>query len=96
MAFVLSASAAYAHGGMAGPEELGRPLGASVVLAFISYWTVILWPARKSRGEGPAAGPRPRKRLRRPSANRAVDVASTARVEASREARRFSALSGSK
>ena len=43
-----SASSAFAHGGMAGPDELGRPLGAAAAIAFICYWAVILWPERKS------------------------------------------------
>jgi len=42
-----SATAARAHGGMVGPEELGPPLTISMALAFASYWLVILWPAKK-------------------------------------------------
>lgn len=38
---------AYAHGGMAGPDELGPPMAVSGVLAFISYWVVLLWPRRQ-------------------------------------------------
>jgi len=45
-----SASAGFAHGGMAGPDELGRPLGLSIAIAFVCYWVVILWPARKPGG----------------------------------------------
>ena len=45
-----SASVGFAHGGMAGPDELGRPLGLSVAIAFVCYWAVILWPSRK-RGD---------------------------------------------
>ena len=41
------ATAAHAHGGMVGPEELGPPLTISMVLAFASYWLVMLWPAKK-------------------------------------------------
>lgn len=40
-------SAALAHGGMAGPDELGPPLFTSAALAFICYWVVIFWPASK-------------------------------------------------
>jgi len=42
-----SASPGFAHGGMAGPDELGRPLGLSVAIAFVCYWAVMLWPSRK-------------------------------------------------
>ncbi|HUA33347.1 MAG TPA: hypothetical protein VMA09_07065 [Candidatus Binataceae bacterium] len=42
------ATAAHAHGGMVGPEELGPPLTISMVLAFASYWLVLLWPAKKN------------------------------------------------
>src|SRR5580658_9216352 len=56
IAFVLAitASAAHAHGGMAGPDELGPPLFTSAALAFICYWVVILWPASKRKGSGDA------------------------------------------
>ena len=42
---------AHAHGGMAGPEELGPPLTISFCLAFASYWLMILWPASKPERE---------------------------------------------
>ena len=45
-----TASAAYAHGGMAGPDELGPPLFTSAALAFVCYWVVILWPSSKREG----------------------------------------------
>jgi hypothetical protein len=44
-----SASAAHAHGGMAGPGELGPPLLTSGALGFACYWLVILWPSGKNR-----------------------------------------------
>jgi hypothetical protein len=40
---------AHAHGGMAGPDEIGPPLFTSVALAFVCYWVVILWPASKRK-----------------------------------------------
>jgi hypothetical protein len=43
-----SASTAFAHGGMASPADLGRPLAASAAIAFVCYWAVVLWPAPKS------------------------------------------------
>jgi hypothetical protein len=42
-----SASIAHAHGGLAGPAEIGPPIVTSVALAFVCYWLVILWPATK-------------------------------------------------
>ena len=45
-----SASVGFAHGGMAGPDELGRPLGLSIAIAFVCYWVVMLWPSRKPGG----------------------------------------------
>jgi hypothetical protein len=56
-----SASAAHAHGGMAGPGELGPPLLTSGALGFACYWLVILWPSAKNRratpdGSGPKTG----------------------------------------
>jgi len=47
LALVATASVAHAHGGMAGPDELGPPLFTSAVLAFVCYWVVILWPTSK-------------------------------------------------
>src|SRR5437899_2623698 len=41
-----SASNAFAHGGMASADDLARPLGASVAIAFVCYWVVMLWPSR--------------------------------------------------
>ncbi|MBF6558799.1 MAG: hypothetical protein IVW56_00815 [Candidatus Binataceae bacterium] len=43
----LFAPSASAHGGMAGPGELGPPVGLSVGLGIICYWIMILWPTRR-------------------------------------------------
>ena len=50
LAVVAMASRAHAHGGMAGPDELGPPLVTSAILAFVCYWVVILWPTSKRTG----------------------------------------------
>jgi hypothetical protein len=58
-----SATAAFAHGGMASADELGQPLGASIALAFACYWVVMLWPSRKSnKAQSSRANPNPRRR----------------------------------
>jgi len=44
-----SASLAFAHGGMASPDELGRPLALSAAIAFVCYWAVVLWPSCKGQ-----------------------------------------------
>jgi hypothetical protein len=52
------ASAAHAHGGMAGPAELGPPLLTSGALGFACYWLVMLWPSAKNRRTTPdSSGP---------------------------------------
>lgn len=61
-----SASVATAHGGMAGPDELGRPLITSVILAAVCYWAVILWPSRKPKTKGRPDSGRSRNRSERP------------------------------
>ena len=43
------ASSAHAHGGIAGPDELGPPVITSALLGIACYWLVLLWPSRKSR-----------------------------------------------
>src|SRR5258705_11094247 len=48
-----TASAAHAHGGMAGPAEIGPPLLTSGALGFVCYWLVMLWPSAKKRIETP-------------------------------------------
>jgi hypothetical protein len=45
----IAAMSAYAHGGMAGPDELGPPVITSAVLGIACYWAVMLWPSRKNR-----------------------------------------------
>jgi hypothetical protein len=47
------ASTAHAHGGMAGPSELGPPLLTSGALGFACYWLVMLWPSPKNRRTTP-------------------------------------------
>jgi hypothetical protein len=44
------ASTAYAHGGIAGPDELGPPVITSALLGIACYWLVLMWPSRKARG----------------------------------------------
>jgi hypothetical protein len=41
------ASSAHAHGGIAGPDELGPPVITSALLGIACYWIVVLWPSRK-------------------------------------------------
>ena len=41
---------AHAHGGIAGPDELGPPVIISTLLGIAGYWTVILWPSGRGRG----------------------------------------------
>src|SRR5437867_3276275 len=43
-------SLAHAHGGMAGPGELGPPIFTSGLLGFVCYWLVMLWPSPKKKG----------------------------------------------
>jgi hypothetical protein len=38
---------AHAHGGMAGPDEMGPPLGMSVAIGLACYWLITLWPNRR-------------------------------------------------
>jgi hypothetical protein len=42
------ATRAHAHGGIAGPDELGPPVITSAVLGVAGYWLMILWPSRGS------------------------------------------------
>jgi hypothetical protein len=37
---------AYAHGGIAGPDELGPPVITSAILGIGGYWLMMLWPLR--------------------------------------------------
>ncbi len=54
LTLVGTTSIAHAHGGMAGPDDLGPPLFTSAALAFVCYWIVVLWPASKGRNSGDA------------------------------------------
>jgi hypothetical protein len=54
------AARAYAHGGIAGPDELGPPVITSAVLGVGGYWLMLLWP---SRGR-PAVNNKKRKPMR--------------------------------
>lgn len=56
----LFAARAYAHGGIAGPDELGPPVITSAVLGVGGYWLMLLWP---SRGR-PAVNNKKRKPMR--------------------------------
>ena len=48
--WILTASSlAHAHGGIAGPDELGPPVIISTLLGIACYWTVVLWPSRRNR-----------------------------------------------
>jgi len=61
-----TASVGFAHGGMASVDELGRPLGVSIAIAFVCYWAVMLWPSRKRGGNvQPNRGRRPPQRRNR-------------------------------
>jgi len=45
----LAAVTAHAHGGIAGPDELGPPVITSALLGIACYWIVMLWPSRRRR-----------------------------------------------
>jgi len=56
---------AFAHGGMASPDELGQPLAISAAIAFVCYWAVVLWPSRTRTDRAQANRRKPaRKRSR--------------------------------
>ncbi len=46
---IAAATNAHAHGGMAGPDELGPPVIISTLLGIACYWIVVLWPSRRGR-----------------------------------------------
>ena len=48
---IAAPSLAHAHGGMAGPEELGPPIFTSGLLGFLCYWLVMLWPSAKKKSD---------------------------------------------
>jgi hypothetical protein len=47
---------AHAHGGMAGPDELGPPVGISVTIGLAAYFAITMWPARRSGSERESGG----------------------------------------
>ncbi len=59
-----AASIAHAHGGMAGPDEIGPPLLTSAALGFACYWLVILWPSSKRKDNAPTTGRRSKRNRR--------------------------------
>jgi hypothetical protein len=52
---ILTSGIAHAHGGMAGPDELGPPVGMSVAIGLACYYVITLWP-RRGGGDGRANG----------------------------------------
>jgi hypothetical protein len=56
----LFAARAYAHGGIAGPDELGPPVITSAVLGVGGYWLMLTWPSRRR----PAVSNKKRKPMR--------------------------------
>jgi hypothetical protein len=42
-------SSAYAHGGIAGPDELGPPVITATALGIAGYWTMMLWPSGRNK-----------------------------------------------
>jgi hypothetical protein len=55
----LASSVAHAHGGIAGPDELGPPVITSVILGIACYYIMIFWPQRRPRD---VTKPRPKGR----------------------------------
>jgi len=43
----LFTACAYAHGGIAGPDDLGPPIITSAVLGVGGYWLMLMWPSRR-------------------------------------------------
>ena len=58
LSLAVVSSMAHAHGGMAGPDDLGPPLFTSGALALVCYWVVVLWPASKRKASGDDPGGR--------------------------------------
>ena len=44
----IAAGVAHAHGGMAGPDEMGPPMGTSIAIGLACYYLITLWPSRRS------------------------------------------------
>ncbi len=59
-----AAPIAHAHGGMAGPDEIGPPLLTSAALGFACYWLVILWPSSKRKDNAPPSSKRSKRNRR--------------------------------
>jgi hypothetical protein len=53
---VIGAGVAQAHGGMAGPDELGPPVGISVAIGLACYYLITLWPARSREEDRGSSG----------------------------------------
>jgi len=77
---VAAPSLVYAHGGMAGPDELGPPIFTSGLLGFVCYWLVMLWPSAKKKdnvevgsGTQPKSITRTRRRVRRVALLRKIE-----------------------
>jgi hypothetical protein len=82
-------SLAHAHGGMAGPEELGPPIFTSGLLGFLCYWLMMLWPSSKKKGDtevgpgtqkGPSTPNRHATRTRRRSRQNSAHVKRVSRL----------------
>ena len=56
----LFAARAYAHGGIAGPDDLGPPIITSAVLGIGGYWLMLMCPSRRR----PAVNDKKRKPMR--------------------------------
>ncbi|HTJ09095.1 MAG TPA: hypothetical protein VL393_05345 [Candidatus Binataceae bacterium] len=56
----LFTACAYAHGGIAGPDDLGPPIITSAVLGVGGYWLMLMWPSRHR----PAVNDKKRKPMR--------------------------------
>ena len=61
MAIGLYSARAWAHGGIAGPDELGPPVITSAILGVGGYWLMRLWPSRprtavNNKKRGPLRG----------------------------------------
>jgi len=54
------AARAYAHGGIAGPDDLGPPVITSAVLGVGGYWLMLMWPSLRR----PAVSDKKRKPMR--------------------------------
>ena len=61
----LWSSSAFAHGGIAGPDELGPPVITATALGIAGYWTVMLWPSRRNTRRRSKEPRRPQPKLNR-------------------------------